>query len=213
VGLRPLTEDALVGPLSRVADVETVPFPGAEFAQAIRREPELIVVDLAYLDEDVIRPLISRRSVSAGSTVVYLSDAGAEFDDLREARSGVMADASVASLVRLAAGERVEPAPCRCVSAERPPMETAAACPLTAGVQLTGPVAPRPGQTPQGGAEMLDTIMMRVQMLRESEEGQGLVEYALILALVSVVAIAALTALGTNISTLLQGVADTIAGA
>lgn len=40
------------------------------------------------------------------------------------------------------------------------------------------------------------------------EEGQGLVEYALILVLVSIVAIAALTALGTNVSNILQSVAN-----
>ena len=33
-----------------------------------------------------------------------------------------------------------------------------------------------------------------------SEEGQGLVEYGLILALIAVVCVAALTALGTNVS-------------
>jgi pilus assembly protein Flp/PilA len=44
--------------------------------------------------------------------------------------------------------------------------------------------------------------------LKEQEEGQGLVEYALILVLVSVVSITALTLLGTTIS----GVFDTITG-
>jgi pilus assembly protein Flp/PilA len=43
---------------------------------------------------------------------------------------------------------------------------------------------------------------------REREEGQALVEYALILALVSIVSVAALTLLGTNI----QGVLNSIAG-
>lgn len=52
-----------------------------------------------------------------------------------------------------------------------------------------------------------------VSNLRNREEGQALVEYALILALVSVVSIAALTALGTNINTLLQSVADAISAA
>jgi pilus assembly protein Flp/PilA len=40
------------------------------------------------------------------------------------------------------------------------------------------------------------------------EEGQGLVEYALILVLVSIVAIAALAALGTNVSNILQSIAN-----
>ncbi len=40
----------------------------------------------------------------------------------------------------------------------------------------------------------------KVIALRHSEEGQGLAEYGLILALIAVVCIAALTALGTGIS-------------
>jgi pilus assembly protein Flp/PilA len=40
--------------------------------------------------------------------------------------------------------------------------------------------------------------------VKEREEGQGLVEYALILVLVSIVAIAALTALGLQIDTVLD---------
>ena len=43
----------------------------------------------------------------------------------------------------------------------------------------------------------------------EAEEGQGMVEYALILFLVSIVAIAALTLIGTNV----DGVYDQIAAA
>jgi pilus assembly protein Flp/PilA len=44
--------------------------------------------------------------------------------------------------------------------------------------------------------------------LRDREEGQALVEYALILALVSIVAIGALTALGENVDARLQQIAD-----
>jgi pilus assembly protein Flp/PilA len=42
----------------------------------------------------------------------------------------------------------------------------------------------------------------------EREEGQGLVEYALILVLVSIVAIGALAAIGTNVANVLQTVAN-----
>jgi pilus assembly protein Flp/PilA len=44
----------------------------------------------------------------------------------------------------------------------------------------------------------------------EREEGQGMVEYALILVLVSIVAIGALAAIGTNVTNVLQTVADTL---
>jgi pilus assembly protein Flp/PilA len=48
---------------------------------------------------------------------------------------------------------------------------------------------------------MVQYLMAVIDMLRaEKEEGQGLVEYGLIIALVSVVAIGALTALGGGIS-------------
>jgi pilus assembly protein Flp/PilA len=44
----------------------------------------------------------------------------------------------------------------------------------------------------------------------EREEGQGLVEYALILVLVSIVAIGALAAIGTNVTKVLQNIANTL---
>jgi Flp pilus assembly pilin Flp len=46
---------------------------------------------------------------------------------------------------------------------------------------------------------------------RRDEAGQALVEYALILGLVSIVCIASLTALGTNVNTILQSIATAIA--
>jgi pilus assembly protein Flp/PilA len=49
-----------------------------------------------------------------------------------------------------------------------------------------------------------------VQALRNREEGQTLAEYALILALIAVVAVAALTLLGGNISSTLSGIAGSI---
>jgi pilus assembly protein Flp/PilA len=48
----------------------------------------------------------------------------------------------------------------------------------------------------------------RIRALRDNEEGQGLVEYALILVLVSIVAIGALTAIGANVTNVLQAVAN-----
>jgi pilus assembly protein Flp/PilA len=42
------------------------------------------------------------------------------------------------------------------------------------------------------------------------EEGQGLAEYALILALIAVLAVGALVFLGTQISTILQSIGDSL---
>jgi len=43
---------------------------------------------------------------------------------------------------------------------------------------------------------------------RNNEEGQGLAEYALILALIAIIAIAALILLGTSISAILQTIGE-----
>jgi pilus assembly protein Flp/PilA len=57
---------------------------------------------------------------------------------------------------------------------------------------------------------MLDFLRSVMFAVRDREEGQALVEYALILALVSVAAIAGLTLLGGNINTMLTNVAGQI---
>jgi pilus assembly protein Flp/PilA len=50
------------------------------------------------------------------------------------------------------------------------------------------------------------TLIGRVQQLKEREEGQAMVEYALILGLVSVVTITILGTIGTDVNTLFQKV-------
>jgi pilus assembly protein Flp/PilA len=67
------------------------------------------------------------------------------------------------------------------------------------------------GDVPQYSLTAL--VFRRNTMLRSffaKEEGQGLVEYALILVLIAVVVIAALSALGTNIRGLFEELAGTI---
>lgn len=46
--------------------------------------------------------------------------------------------------------------------------------------------------------------------IKEREEGQGLVEYGLILVLISIVAIAALTAIGTNVTQVFNDIAGAL---
>ena len=56
-------------------------------------------------------------------------------------------------------------------------------------------------------------FLFKVWMALRSEKGQSLVEYALILALVAIVVITALTALGTQAESTMQNVANTVGGA
>jgi pilus assembly protein Flp/PilA len=58
--------------------------------------------------------------------------------------------------------------------------------------------------------EILVTVRNFMADIRGSEEGQGLAEYALILALIAIIAIAALVFLGTQISTILSRVGASI---
>lgn len=53
-------------------------------------------------------------------------------------------------------------------------------------------------------------LMLKIKSLLNREEGQGMVEYALILFLVSIIAIGALTAIGVSVRDVLQSVADTL---
>jgi len=57
---------------------------------------------------------------------------------------------------------------------------------------------------------MLEMIMSFVYQIRDREEGQALVEYALILSLVSIASIVVLGVLGTSISDTLQTVVDAL---
>jgi Flp pilus assembly pilin Flp len=65
---------------------------------------------------------------------------------------------------------------------------------------------------PQQLYSLLSVVRSRTPALR-SEDGQALVEYALILLLIATVAVGVLTVLGQNVSTILQQVADGLPGA
>jgi pilus assembly protein Flp/PilA len=58
---------------------------------------------------------------------------------------------------------------------------------------------------------MIQLLAARIQLAKmRAEEGQALVEYALILSLVAVVAIAALTITGHNVRDILKSIADDV---
>ncbi len=103
VGLTPLTTSVLEGPLADVADVSAVPFPGESFDRAADDfQPDLTIVDVTYLDQTVVRPLITHRLLPCRSKVVYLSASGAAWlDDLATLASGPLEDASINGLINL----------------------------------------------------------------------------------------------------------------
>jgi hypothetical protein len=106
VGLPPLTLNALEPALREVADVCSVPFPGASFDRAAEEfDADLVVVDVTYLDESLVRPLITRRFLRSQPAIVFVSGAGeAWLDDLSTQRSGRLRDSSIAGMVALASG-------------------------------------------------------------------------------------------------------------
>ena len=58
---------------------------------------------------------------------------------------------------------------------------------------------------------MIQTLAARIQLAKmRAEEGQALVEYALIVSLIAVVAIAALTVTGHSISDILNTIANDV---
>jgi pilus assembly protein Flp/PilA len=59
----------------------------------------------------------------------------------------------------------------------------------------------------------LNKAFNRFEELRSREEGQALVEYGLILALIAVVCIGALTLLGTNVNAILNYIATAVGNA
>ena len=111
VGFPPLMLNGLEPALARVAEVVSVPFPGTAFDRAAEEfDPDMVVVDVTYLDESVIRPLIANRFATAKPVVAYLSDQrDIWIDDLQASSSGLLGDPSLAGLVALASGSSPEP--------------------------------------------------------------------------------------------------------
>jgi pilus assembly protein Flp/PilA len=70
------------------------------------------------------------------------------------------------------------------------------------------------GNSPSRGerrAQMIQSLAARIQLAKmRAEEGQALVEYALIVSLIAVVCIAALTATGTSIQDMLDKISNDV---
>jgi hypothetical protein len=103
VGFPPLTLNALESAFRAVADVLSVPFPGSSFDRAAEEfDPDLVVVDVTYLDEIVVRPLISRRFHGSKTVVVFIPASGEASGETREgAESTGLTDGTINRLVGL----------------------------------------------------------------------------------------------------------------
>jgi|GraSoiStandDraft_4_1057263.scaffolds.fasta_scaffold2428178_2 Flp pilus assembly pilin Flp len=57
---------------------------------------------------------------------------------------------------------------------------------------------------------MIQTLAARIQLAMRAEEGQALIEYALIVSLISVVAIAALSLTGHSVSDMMNAISKDV---
>jgi hypothetical protein len=105
VGLTRLMMRTLEGPLSDAAQVSAVPFPSAAFDRAAdEMRPNLVVVDVTYLSEDRVRPLMMERFAEIGSVLVFTSEGGGGWmDDLGARVSGPLESHSADALLSLIA--------------------------------------------------------------------------------------------------------------
>ena len=59
----------------------------------------------------------------------------------------------------------------------------------------------------------MSQLVAFVQSFRRNEEGQDLLEYALLVALIALVAVGAVTAAGESVDTIFNGIAGALGGA
>ena len=59
----------------------------------------------------------------------------------------------------------------------------------------------------------MSQLVAFVQSFRRNEEGQDLLEYALLVALIALVAVGAVTAAGESVDTIFNGIASALGGA
>lgn len=60
---------------------------------------------------------------------------------------------------------------------------------------------------------MLSMLALKLQMILNREDGQDLIEYALLVGLISLAAVAAIRPLGTDLSTIYNNIAGQLASA
>jgi pilus assembly protein Flp/PilA len=69
------------------------------------------------------------------------------------------------------------------------------------------------GRCSTSGEDLMSMLVNYVKSFARQEEGQDLLEYALLVALIALIAIGAVGAAGTSVSTIFQSIADQLAAA
>lgn len=94
VGVSALTMRMLGGALGEECEVSAVPFPSPAFDRAVETfSPDVVIVDVTYLDESRVRPLILDRFEGQAVAVLFRTETGwGWLDDLRTRRSGPFGD-------------------------------------------------------------------------------------------------------------------------
>jgi hypothetical protein len=93
----------LDGPLGESAALSCCPFPSPHFEPLLdEMEPNLVVVDVTYLDEAAVRPLLMHRLAGTGTILVFATATGYGWvDDPLQGRSGYFPDVSPERLLGL----------------------------------------------------------------------------------------------------------------
>ena len=93
----------LDGSLGESSAVSCSPFPSPHFDRLLGEiEPDLIVVDVTYLDEAVVRPFLMNRLADTGTVLVFATATGYGWvDDPVSARSGYLPDVTAEKLLEL----------------------------------------------------------------------------------------------------------------
>jgi pilus assembly protein Flp/PilA len=81
---------------------------------------------------------------------------------------------------------------------------------MPVGARTLAAASGRRGASKKGGATNMTQLLALIDSFRRDEEGQGLAEYALILALIAIIAIIALIFLGNQVSTILSTVGSSV---
>jgi pilus assembly protein Flp/PilA len=210
VSAGPIVRHSLESRLAQRARIVPVEYRTGAYEAARELDAQVVVVDLANVGVAAAAHTVARDFEATASHLVFLGYGRDEADErsLAEELAATFNPSLEGVLDLLETPRPAQGLGTNGINLAMPPAITAQpGSPAGCGVANCG-VSHR-----GGGADPMDLMRqlhVRLSLLKlESEEGQTLVEYGLILALIAVVCITVLTTLGTNI----QGKLNTVATA